>query len=320
MNILSRRTRHGGGVTRSAETVRRQVGFTLIEAIIVIAITGIVAAAVAMFIRLPVQGYVDSAARAELTDIADTALRRMARDLRLALPNSVRVNIGADGNPYIEMLLTKTGGRYLAAEDPVGGNILSFTDTTATGLNFDVVGTMPAAPNAIAPGDSIVVYNLGPGFAPADAYTGGNVASVNAVNVATRTVTMVSPNPFAAQPAAAKMTSPTTRFQVLDVNSRVTYVCDRITGNLLRYWGYPIVGAGQPTDMTVAPLSTMTPALLASRIVPWTGAAPPSCIFEYNNVANVRSGLIGLTITMQIPNSNSGTVVLSHQVHVDNTP
>jgi len=74
MNILSRRTRHGGGVTRSAETVRRQVGFTLIEAIIVIAITGIVAAAVAMFIRLPVQGYVDSAARAELTDIADTAL------------------------------------------------------------------------------------------------------------------------------------------------------------------------------------------------------------------------------------------------------
>lgn len=320
MNILSRRNRHRGRAICRAETVRRQVGFTLIEAIVVIAITGIVGAAVAMFIRLPVQGYVDSAARAELTDIADTALRRMARDLRLALPNSVRVNIGADGNPYIEMLLTKTGGRYLAADDPVVGNVLSFTDTTATGLSFDVVGTMPAAPNAIAKDDSIVVYNLGPGFAPADAYAGGNVATV-AANPVANTVKMVS-NPFAAQPAAAKMTSPTMRFQVLSPNARVTYVCDRLAGTLVRYWGYLIVGVGQPTDMTAAPLSDATTnrALLASRIVPWAGAATPSCIFEYNNVANVRSGLIGLTITMQIPNSNSGTVVLSHQVHVDNTP
>ncbi|HJW54946.1 MAG TPA: prepilin-type N-terminal cleavage/methylation domain-containing protein, partial [Burkholderiaceae bacterium] len=66
-------------------------GFTLLEAIIVIAITGIIAAVVAVFIVKPVQGYVDSARRAEMTDTADTALRRISRDLHLALPNSVRV-------------------------------------------------------------------------------------------------------------------------------------------------------------------------------------------------------------------------------------
>ena len=50
-------------------------GFTLVEAIMVIVITGILAGMVAVFIKAPVDGYVDSVRRAELTDAADTALR-----------------------------------------------------------------------------------------------------------------------------------------------------------------------------------------------------------------------------------------------------
>ena len=50
-------------------------GFTLVEMIMVITITGIIGAMVAVFIRSPVDSYVDSARRAELSDIADTALR-----------------------------------------------------------------------------------------------------------------------------------------------------------------------------------------------------------------------------------------------------
>ncbi len=59
--------------------------------IVVIAITGVLAAAVAVFIKNPVEGYVDAVRRADLTDLADTALRRMTRDVRTALPNSLRV-------------------------------------------------------------------------------------------------------------------------------------------------------------------------------------------------------------------------------------
>ena len=66
-------------------------GFTLVEAIIVIVLTGILAGVVAVFLVIPVTGYFDVARRAELTDTADTALRRISRDLRLALPNSIRV-------------------------------------------------------------------------------------------------------------------------------------------------------------------------------------------------------------------------------------
>src|SRR5437762_10922535 len=54
----------------------RARGVTLIEMVIVIAITAIIAAALSVFISRPVEGYADAARRAELSDIADTALRR----------------------------------------------------------------------------------------------------------------------------------------------------------------------------------------------------------------------------------------------------
>lgn len=308
-----------------------QRGFTLAEAIIVIVITGIIGAVVAVFIRIPVQSYVDTAARAELTDRADTALRRMARDLRLALPNSIRVSTGTDGNPYIEMLLTKTGGRYFAEEDGLGlTGVLSFdaTNPSPSPNSFQIVGAMPAGAQAIAVNDYIVVYNLNSDTTlptTANAYRGDNRAWVGAVNNATKTVTMkLDPltgqtNPFASQPTPAKMKSPTARFQV--VTEPVTYVCNRSSpnNNLIRYWGYPIQLA-QPTDMTVAPLLAANNAKLATEITPWTPPSTPSCIFQYGNTANIHAGLISLTLTMRASAINTETVILSNQVHVDNTP
>jgi MSHA biogenesis protein MshO len=294
-------------------------GFTLVEAVLVIVITGIIAGMVALFIRLPVQGYVDSEARVELSDTADTALRRMARDLRLALPNSIR-RTSAGGNQVIEFLLTKTGGRYLAEEDnPAAnnGNILSFTDNTK--LTFDIVGTMPADSQAIVAGDFIVVYNLGPGFAPADAYTcGGAPVVCNRAQVAAapsgKTITLAG-NPFANQPDP-KMTSPGRHFHV--VTSAVTYICNPAAGTLIRYWDYPIQ-ATQPTNASAAPLSSTPPppqALLATGVT--------ACDFSYDNtagsLASQRSGLVGLSLTMSSPNGSGEKVTMFHQVHVDNTP
>ena len=68
----------------------RSGGVTLIELAIVIALVGIVGALIVNFVQ-PVRSYIDSSRRAALADTADTALRRIGRDVRLALPNSVRV-------------------------------------------------------------------------------------------------------------------------------------------------------------------------------------------------------------------------------------
>ena len=64
---------------------------TLIELIVVITITGIIAVVLGQFIVRPIQGYQDQVRRAELVDAAEMALRRTALDIRQALPNSVRI-------------------------------------------------------------------------------------------------------------------------------------------------------------------------------------------------------------------------------------
>ncbi|KHA79396.1 hypothetical protein NC77_07630 [Janthinobacterium lividum] len=287
---------------------RHPRGFTLVEMVIVIVITGIIGAMVAVFIRMPVQGYMDVAARAALADTADTAARRLTRDVRLALPNSVRVS---NNGLFLELLLTKTGGRYLSDSDPSGlGSVLSFETPPAPGVpgSFSVVGAMPAnalgARQAIGVGDQIVVYNLGGAYAPNNAYAcspanGCNRAAVTAV--AGNVVTLGS-YPFATAPAP--LPSPSNRFQV--VSTPVTYACDLATGTLTRYAGYAI----QATQPVAADLKDG--ALLARQV---TG-----CAFSYTVLANVQRGLVNISLSLGAANSNTGVLRLVQQVQARNTP
>lgn len=266
----------------------RRGGFTLVEAVVVIAVTGIVAAAVALFIRGPVQGYVDAARRAELTDEADTALRRMARDVRLALPNSIRVaTVG--GKTYLEFLQTSAGGRYRRQKAANGtGDPLDFS---APDASFDVLGP----PITLVPGEQnrIVVYNLGlPG---ADAYAGDNLSSATSA-------TGTPLNHIAINPFRFPLESPAHRFQV--VSYPVTYECDPGAKVIRRYWNYPIAAA-QPT-----PPSGGSQALAASDV---TG-----CLITYDgSIANVRAGLVTLGLTI---GRLGESVTLYHAVHVLNLP
>ena len=110
-----------GGLHRG----RIEAGFTLAEAVIVIVILGIISAAVAVFISGPIEAYFDVSRRAQLSDAADTALRRIARDLQRALPNSVRVAGACTGATpcYLEYVPVEAGGRYRAELDQAGGGL-----------------------------------------------------------------------------------------------------------------------------------------------------------------------------------------------------
>jgi MSHA biogenesis protein MshO len=265
---------------------------TLIELIIVIAITAVIAGGVAVFISRPFESYVDSARRAELTDIADTALRRITRDLRTALPNSIRYACVPSCGPttsvyYLEYLQTSGGGRYRAEKDNAGlGDTLDFTFADTS---FDVVGPMPA----LAAGDSIVIYNLAATGTTANAYSGDNRRAYSSSTGNNITITPTTAFPYP---------SPGKRFQV--VPYAVTYGCNPTTGELRRYWNYGI-SAAQAT-----PPVGGSSALLANYV--------SACSFTYNPTgSSARTGIVGLAINIQ---RSGETVRLFQQVHVNNAP
>jgi len=288
-------------------TSRYQRAFTLIEMVIVIAITGAMAAAVALFLRWPFQEYLATARRAELSDMADTALRRMGRDLRIALPNSVRVTtVGA--TTYLEMLPTITGGRYRAAVDNTGaGDILDFTVADTSFDMFGLIGALPAGQAPVA-GNRVVVYNLGAASVGADAYQGNNTNII--ANTGAGTLANESKITFAAGAQRFPLASPGNTFQV--ISTPVTYTCTPGalsaagdgSGTLTRTFGYAITAA-QPT-----PPAGGTTALLANNIF--------TCNISYQQgLADTREAIVSMQIA--ITRSNE-TVNLYNEVHVSNAP
>lgn len=300
---------------RSRHPARRpERGVTLIELVVAIVILGIIVAAVAFFV-FPVRQGAELAMRAELTDIADNALQRITRDVRRALPNSVRVN---GTGQYLEFLEVRTAGRYRGEgggasggtdcnnDDPALGvpdnDMLSFD--TAADQCFKTVGKLPAAPVV---GDFVVLNNHGPGFTGQNAYaTSGtlNRVAISGVNTgeAGRDRIAFSPTTFQRD----LHDSPGKRFYV--VSGPVTYGCAGAT--MTRYQGYTI----DADQNNTSPPSGGTSAPIAGNVV--------SCAFDYNPNVSPQIGLLTLRLTLAKARSD-GTlerVSLYHAVHVSNIP
>lgn len=263
-----------------------QTGFTLVEMILVISITAIIGSMVATFLAVPMQGYIAQDRRARLVDTADTALRRVGRDIRLGLPNSVRVTtVGT--TTYLEFLITRTGGRYRAEG---GGDILDFTTADNS---FDVLGPPPT----MKAGDLIAVYNLG--IEGADAWESGAGSTL-------ATFTGIAGSTISITPKQFPLASPGNRFQV--VEGPVTYVCtpnaaNPNLGTLTRVWGYAV----QAVQPTVFPGGTQ--ALLAQQV--------RACNITYQAGVTERGGLVSMTIELTM---DGESVRLHSNSQVSNQP
>ena len=271
---------------------QKSAGFTLIELIVVIVLVGILAAIGGIFIVKPIEGYTALSRRAELVDSADTALRRMKRDIRLAVPNSVRV----DGTgTKLELMETVDGGRYRAQIDPTdptnNGDILDFTKADGS---FQVLGSLDNPPQV---GESVVVYNFSSTGIFGNAYSGHNLADV-ATGSTADLIKLQNPKHF-------HFSSPYQRFFVID--GPVSYVCDSTNGTLTRYWNYT---AGQDANTTIAAMGAGGSSALMTNHV-------SSCSITYEPGTAERAGLVTLRLAL----SDSGeTITLLQQVHVENAP
>jgi MSHA biogenesis protein MshO len=286
---------------------RNQRGATLIELIMVIAILGVIAAVASVFIKGPIDAYVDSARRAALTDASDTAIRRMARDIRKALPNSTRI----PSTDCLEFIPTKTAGRYRAAVDVLStGDILNFV-ASDTSFNMLSLNSDLPADQKIEIGDVVAVYNLG--VSGADAYAGDNTSTVRSLaNDSGRKESTISVDaklfPFA---------SGSKRFYVIPAGEQVVgYVCNGNgtdahgtgTGTLRRYIA-TLPGANSCTLPVIDQNNVTSVSIMASNVA--------SCNFVHNVSDLQRNDPVQLTITF----TDSGeSISLYHQVYENNWP
>jgi len=297
-------------------TIKSQFAFSLIELVIVIVITGILATSIAAFITRPIQGFVDLSRRATLVYSAESALRRMQRDIRRALPNSIRV---AGGGTAIEMINTIEGQRYRA--NPPPGNPARRLQFNAADTSFDILGNFSAETLTNPNINHVAIYNIGSvdagGAALAGANAYGNVHAVTGANVITPagyTITLsndpvtanednVTINDGAGGGFRFSFESPNKRMYLID--TAISYVCNG--GQLIRHTGYNFTN--QPNQ--VVPPVGGSSTLMADNI--------GNCIFTYDAGNPARAGL--MTLDLSVTDATTGeTVRLLHQVHVDNTP
>lgn len=281
----------------------RQRGVTLIELVITIAVGSIVVAFMAMFIVTPMNAYSAQARRAELVDDADSALRFMGRDLRGALPASVRISTSG-AVTALELIGTVDGARYRDA-GPLTNAALDLDFTAADGAFATTVPFTQLTLPWTSTTHYLSVYNVGvPG---ADAYSMANVITPAGTTISISAGSSANENLVTLSPAF-KFAFGSPGKRVYLVNGPVTYLCDTSAKTLQRYSGYAI-SSTQPTSGSALTSAGASVATVAADV----GA----CQFVYTAGTAQRNALV--TLTMQLTRAGE-SVQLLQEVQLANSP
>ena len=290
-------------------------GFTLAELIVVMVVIGILSVGVSSLIIYPVESYNDLKRRAELVDMAEMALQKMARDIRQALPNSIRTN-----STMIEMLNTLDAGIYRFYPPPgSNANLLKFgyDDGSFSGDDrFTIYGQFrQLGSEAIT---ALVINNTN----NSDIYSQGsssirNSSSENYVITAPGTnITVTSGSDDTVNmdlsfltPLSSTTPQLTTSLQgrrVFLSNGMITYKCEGgINGQINRYSGHAINAA----------IGTISGGSGANLLSDHVDCAATSFTFDPGSAQR------GAIATLKITLTDAGeSITLLHQIHVNNMP
>lgn len=289
--------------------VTRAGGFTLVEVIVTVALLGIIVGVMAVVLQKPLEGQIRAQRRTEISDVADTALRRAGRDVRLAVPNSIRLTTSG-GTLYLELMLTRTGGRYRSQLDDgtlTGENPLDFA---AADTVFDTLGPLSTLTGQVPQaGDFVVIHNLG--ITGANLWAGDNRSAIAGGGYAAGGGASASEDRITIASKLFPLESAGRRFQV--ASGPVTLECvpgtvdanGNGTGVLRRVSGYT-PNATQPTGSYAgSPIS----GLLASNVT--------TCDVQYTLLPLSARGLVAFNLGIT---RGGEAVTLYYEVHVSNVP
>ncbi len=261
----------------------RQSGFTLVELVVVIVVLGAISAGTAVYIVRSMEAYSDTVRRDQLTSTARVAVEKITRELRNALPNSIRVD-NSGGTQCIEFFPVDSASSYQSIP------------TTAANISFAGVAYVPPQQSpvhvAVYPYVTQSLYdNNNPG--PLTDYDTGNSDPANGI------VQFTGNHRFTHQ-------SPRKRFFL--TGPPVSY-CLATDGNLRRYQSYSI-NSSQP----VPPAGGGD--LLAENLQLNDGGTAVTP-FRYDPGSLQRNGVVTLDLRVRQDNE---WVRLLHEVQIRNVP
>lgn len=260
----------------------------MVELVISMVIAAIVAGFVAMMITTPVDAFIAQSRRAELSDAAETAMRRISADVRGALPDSLRAGVinGAASLDLMEVSAATSYRQWTTGD--------SLTINAAPDNGFDAAGAQLTA----RPLNRLIVGHIR-NDANFDAYTASTVITPAGTTIAydagTRRFSLSPPHSFPRDP-------PSQRAYAIAGVTR--YECDTAAGVLRRYDGLPVQAAMNPIA---------APATVIARDI-------TACSFRVLNSTAEHGGIAIVEMTVsRAAGGNVERLRVVRQIRVENT-
>jgi len=273
-------------------TVRARVqrGFTLIEMIMVIIVLSAVSIGVSSFVHFGIDIYRDAVGRDQQIGDSRFLIERLTRELREALPNSVRVSDEAGKPNCLEFVPIVASSSYI--------DIAVLPEA----LSDSVRVVLPAAAVPLTAGDKIVIYPL----EPDEIYVSPTSVSGKVFSLGAGVPARVLSGAVVADVSLSKSVqfaadSPTERYYI--VKDAVSYCAEG--SNIKRYSGYWRAGSQQSPALAIA-----SGVLMAENQV---NNKP----FVYHHDSLTRSAMVQLNFEFSYDDER---LKLYHEVHVVNVP
>jgi MSHA biogenesis protein MshO len=273
---------------------KASMAFTLVELVMVMVVLSILATGSVKFISQSAQGLVDSAERQALASTASIAVEKVLRQVRRALPHSVR-EFDDGGNSCIELVPILHSSEYLSVPTAIAEadfEAIAFVD--AAGGESGYVAVYPISEDSIYGASPATHRSVSTNIANASA------EGIPSANLQTITFSSSSSYRFPTE-------SPRKRFFLI---SQPISFCEDANGRLWRYQNYGF----HPDSRSSIPTSGANRILIADSL------EVNSLSFNISPAQLQRNAVVRMSLVIARPGSSIESIEISQEVQLRNVP